>query len=285
MKKNKIKVIGILLVKNEDINIFHCINSVIEFVDKLIILDNYSIDQTFNILKNFKKSFKNKIDLIRIKKISSSHKYIEKYAGKKIWIMKVDGDEVYDKKRLKKFKKKILANKLQKYWRIYGNSFNVFLINKRLKIASGFFSPPAKLSSDLFNFNAITKWSNCTIERLHYGKIIFKKNYNEKKIYFNKNWIKSDFRSLHFCFAKRSTINTTDLVIKAPFEIVGKNRLIKSQIKFFFKILISIFRQKIYLNNLLKIIFIKKFFSMRKIEQYAKGKLYKNIKVNTFYTN
>ena len=92
------KIVGIMLVKNEDIFIKDSINNVIHFCDKLIILDNYSTDNTNNIILDIKKKFPKKIKYSRIKKVSQSHKFIETYANKKFWIFQVDGDEIFDKK-------------------------------------------------------------------------------------------------------------------------------------------------------------------------------------------
>ena len=53
------KIIGIILVKNEDIFIKNSIQNIIKFCDKIIILDNYSTDKTHEIIKNIKNGIKN----------------------------------------------------------------------------------------------------------------------------------------------------------------------------------------------------------------------------------
>tara|TARA_Y100001958_G_C21133503_1_gene474177 strand:- start:118 stop:957 length:840 start_codon:yes stop_codon:yes gene_type:complete len=275
--KKKTKIIGILLFRDEDVFIKKCILGVIDFVDQLIILDNNSKDNSTEIVKKIKKIFNKKIIYKKIKKISVSHKFIEKYAGKKIWVMKVDADEIYDKKRLKIFRKEILKGKYDNIWVIKGAMLNVFTHNEKNKKISGFFSPPSQNSCEIYNFNLINFWKDCKIERLHYGKIQFKKGC-QNTIKVTNNWFKSSYRCLHYCFERRSTNSKNIFTLnKAPFEIVGSYRLIKSQVKFTIKILYSYLLLKRNIINLIKIVFIKKFISIRKIEQYSRGKLHKDI--------
>jgi hypothetical protein len=265
------KIVGIMLVKNEDIFIKDSINNVIHFCDKLIILDNYSTDNTNNIILDIRKKFPKKIKYSRIKKISQSHKFIETYANKKVWIFQVDGDEIFDQKRLLKLKIELKKNKYKNYWRLSGVSLNCTEINK--KFAKGFVSPPSKTKGLLFNFNSIRSWTNCKIERLHYGDIIFKKNYNHNKILnIGNNWENSNLRYIHTCFLNRSTKEKNNLVARnAPFEI-GKNRYIKSQIRFLCYLIINLINKKTKFSTLIYIIKNNnKFQSLRKIEQYCRG--------------
>ena len=76
--KTKTKIIGILLFRDEDVFIKKCVLGVIDFVDQLIILDNNSKDNSTEIVKKIKKIFNKKIIYKKIKKISVSHKFIEK---------------------------------------------------------------------------------------------------------------------------------------------------------------------------------------------------------------
>ena len=267
-----IKIYGILLVKNEDIFIEQCVSNVIDFLDKLIILDNLSTDKTFFLLKNLKKNYKHKIHLKKINSISSSHKYIEKFANKKIWILRIDGDEILDKKKLKLFRKKIIEGKFQNFWKLESAVFNC--IELKNNIAKGFIG---NHGSELYNFFAINSWKNCKTERLHFGEIKFKKNFNNMLVKNEKkNWNKSYFRCLHLCFLKRSSKDKNKWILnKAPFEIIGNFRLLKSQTKFFFKLIKSLLKKKIILKNLFKLVFQYKIISLRKIVQYGEGEIIK----------
>ena len=209
-----------------------------------------------------------------------SHSFIERYAGKKFWIMKIDADEIYDQKRLINFKREILRGDYKNTWLIKSVMLNV--LTKDKNNLSGFFSPPCQNSSEIYNFSLIKYWKDCKIERLHYGKIKFKKN-NKKSILIKQNWFKSSYRCIHHCFDQRSSMSKGFYTLnKAPFEIVGNHRLLKSQIKFFCKLFISFIDNKISFLNSLKVIFLKRFLNFRKIEQYSRGKLIKNINISKF---
>ena len=49
------KIIGIMLLKNEEIWLQNVIENVIEFCDKLIILDNNSDDMTWEIIRKMQR--------------------------------------------------------------------------------------------------------------------------------------------------------------------------------------------------------------------------------------
>jgi len=269
------KIIGIILVKNEDIFIKNSIQNIIKFCDKIIILDNYSTDKTHEIIKNIKNKFPNKIEYSRIIKISQSHKYVESYANKKNWIFQVDGDEIFDEKRLLILKKDIKTNKYNNFWRLGGVSLNCTELDD--KFAKGFLSPPSKTKGVLFNFNAIKSWKNCRVERLHYGDIVFKNGFNHNKIkILGNNWENSNLRNLHFCFLKRSSKEKEDIVARnAPFEI-GKNRYLKSQIRYFTYLIINLIKNNMKLKSLIYLLKKKeRLQSLRKIEQYCRGNLVK----------
>ena len=85
-----------MIVKNEDRFIWYAIQSVVDFVDKLIIYDTGSSDKTLSIIK----SIKNKKIHLSEKQISNKHdisllrqKQLEETDTDWIWI--VDGDEIY----------------------------------------------------------------------------------------------------------------------------------------------------------------------------------------------
>ncbi len=85
-----------MIVKNEDRFIWYAIQSVVDFVDKLIIYDTGSSDKTLSIIK----SIKNKKIHLSEKQIANKHdisllrqKQLEETDTDWIWI--VDGDEIY----------------------------------------------------------------------------------------------------------------------------------------------------------------------------------------------
>ena len=118
------KIIGISLVKNEDIYIRRSIENAVNFCDKLIVLDNNSTDNTFGILQDLNTEYE-KIDLYKINNHRTSHEFIDEYIGKDVWVFAVDGDEIYDKNGLTKFKTQLLSGMYDgKGFNIKGPSFH-----------------------------------------------------------------------------------------------------------------------------------------------------------------
>ncbi|MBU2544900.1 FkbM family methyltransferase [Patescibacteria group bacterium] len=205
---DEMKIIGISLIKNEDLYIERVLKNVINFCDEIIVLDNMSEDNTFKIVSNLSLEYP-KIKLSKIKDALASHKFIEKYANTNTWIFGVDGDEVYDPVGLERLRKEILAGKYQNYWFIRGNSLNAENINCESKIAEGYLSPPSRSMTKLFNFSILDSWrENC--QRLHGTNLIFKKGFDGTityKIFDMYDWDNSYFRMLHLCFINRTGLD------------------------------------------------------------------------------
>lgn len=97
------KIIGILLVKDEDSFIENVVLNILEFCDEVFIAENYSRDRTFTILRDLAQKHP-KIRLTRVSHPKESHEFIEKFAGTNTWVFGVDGDEIYDPSGLRKMK-------------------------------------------------------------------------------------------------------------------------------------------------------------------------------------
>src|SRR6187402_1406371 len=89
-------IIGIVLVRNEDIFVERAVRNVIDFCDLIVIADHYSTDSTFDIVAQLAAEFPEKIQLVRIADAWESHFLINGYANSPAWIFAVDGDEIYD---------------------------------------------------------------------------------------------------------------------------------------------------------------------------------------------
>jgi hypothetical protein len=187
----KIKIVGICLVKNEDSYIEQVILNIVNFCDKIIVLDNMSEDKTFKILKKIA-SKKEKVKLYQIKNISDSHKFIEKYANTKTWIFGVDGDEIYDPIGLKRLRKEILSGTYQEKWQIRGNFLHCIDIDLETKIAKGYLAPPSREATKLYNFYILKSWkADGESERFFPKTIKFKDGFEKKKIIFTQKKFKN----------------------------------------------------------------------------------------------
>ena len=121
-------IVGIVLVKNEDLFIDRVLTNILGFCDEIIVADNLSTDQTLVKVQELQR----KHAIIRyhsIKKPSLSHDLISGYAGTDTWVFAVDGDELYDPVGLQKLRTKILAGDYDSQWMIFGNALNCIDFN------------------------------------------------------------------------------------------------------------------------------------------------------------
>ena len=183
------------------------IHNISGFCDHIIVADNLSRDQTWEIVTRLAQEATN-IERHRIRKPSESHDLIKDYAGTHTWVFGVDGDEIYDPTGLREFRKEVLAGEFDDWWVIFGNVLNCVSLDTRAGIATGHLSPPSRSMTKLYNFASISAWRGPCIERLHGGTPVFKAGYDGSyrlNIHEKISWEESKFRCLHTCFLRRSS--------------------------------------------------------------------------------
>ena len=234
------KIIGILLVKDEDIFIESVVLNILEFCDEVFIAENYSRDRTFTILSELAEKY-NKIRLARVSHPKESHEFIEEFAGTNTWVFGVDGDEIYDPAGLSKMRKLLHNGSFNEYWCIYGNVLNCKSIDTTKGIAEGYLAPPSRSMTKLYNFSMVESWTDCP-ERLHSGTLRFKHGINSPprhRLYETLEWEQSYFRCLHTAFIHRSSLNKkfTRTSRQNPSEILKLKSVHadKSYLKYFFR--------------------------------------------------
>lgn len=214
------KIVGLFLIKNEDVFIEQAVLNVIEFCDEIYIEDNNSTDNTFQIVSSLAQRF-SKVHVSKINDITNSHRHIDKYCGTNTWILGIDGDELYDKQKLQTFKKELATGKFDNQWVIFGNVLHCIELDLERKIAKGYLCPPAKSMTKLYNFSIINGWSEIT-ERLH-GYADYKEGYHAElryPLYSEYTWDTAYFRCLHVAFVQRSTLDKANSNIrKNPTEV------------------------------------------------------------------
>ncbi len=205
---NKHKIIGIMLVRNEETYIEKVLGNILGFCDKIIVADNQSTDLTAERVHTLMKLHGDKLEYHAIRHPRESHDLISSYAGENVWIFGVDGDELYDPKGLALLKSGINNNIYDEYWMILGNALNCVELDLKANIASGYLAPPCRSMTKLYNFSAIEAWPGPCSERLHGGKVEFKAGFDSKKRYYlhdDYSWSESHFRCLHLCFLPRTS--------------------------------------------------------------------------------
>lgn len=200
------QIIGLFLVKNEDIYIERAVLNVLEFCDRIFIDDNESTDDTHSILLRLAERYE-KIELRTIGDTIESNERLVPYFGSDTWIFAVDGDEIYDRHGLKVLKQRMAAGEFDDWFLILGNCFHVVEISPDKKMAHGYFSPPSKSMTKLYNFSLIEDFP-VQDERLH-GTPVFKDGGDAQSrwlhFYKSHHWQESCFRCVHTAFVQRTS--------------------------------------------------------------------------------
>jgi glycosyltransferase involved in cell wall biosynthesis len=200
------QIIGISLVRNEDLYLRQVITNVAAFCDRIIILDNCSTDNTSQEIMHLKSCFPH-VETHRINDYRESHSHISAYAGTDTWAFGIDGDELYDPHGLERFRSELLLGKFDGHWAIFGNVVNCVELKLSEKKATGYLSPPSRSMTKLFNFGALVSWEG-RYERFHGGNKQFRTGFDESQRYSlheHTSWDASFFRCLHLCFVRRSS--------------------------------------------------------------------------------
>ena len=209
------QIIGIAMVRNDDIFLERSITNVVNFCDKIIILEGYSSDQTWSIVQKLTSQYDH-ITAHQIHSYLDSHAFISEYADSDTWVFGIDGDEVYDPIGLIDFKKDLLNGTYDNDWLLLGNVLHCNYWNQREGIARGY---NGKSMTKLYNFNAIYAWPG-RFERFHNkDRISFKPGYHGKlrrKLSVEYEWETSPFRCLHVCFMPRSSDSSLSTTRSGP---------------------------------------------------------------------
>lgn len=223
------KIVAIMLVRNEDQFVGQALENILDFCDKIIVADHDSQDDTASIIRAIQKKDK-KVQYHKINKSGESHDLVEEYIDTDTWIFGVDGDEVYDPEGLCTFREKLLAGEYIDSWQIFGNVLHCSSIDLRNREATGYLSPPSRSMTKLYNFRAIKTWEGSTFtEPLLGGEITFHDSYNagmRLSLLHDYDWDSSFFRCLHTCFMRRSSLDKqqTNGVYLRPNPVEVNNR-------------------------------------------------------------
>src|SRR5436190_6399990 len=198
-------VVGIVLVRNEDVFVEQAVRNIAEFCDRIHAVDHVSSDGTWDILQRLAREYLH-LDARRAHHAGESHKLIEQYAGTSTWVFGVDGDELYDAARLEGFREDLLGGGYDGVFKVASNVLNCVELDPER--ARGYLSPPSRSITKLYNFAAIDEWRGDGSERLHGGRILFRDGYDEgsvDNIGERIGWDETPLRCLHACFLRRSS--------------------------------------------------------------------------------
>ena len=204
------KIVGSVLVRNEDMYVERAIRNVADFCDRIHAVDHMSGDRTWDILR----SLANELDHLDVHRSTNSalaHKLLEQYAGTPTWVLGVDGDELYDPDRLPGFRDELLGGAHADVFRLKAHVLNCDELAE--STASGWLAPPSRPMTKLFNFRAVESWRGIA-EPLQGGDAVFRPGYHwesRRDLADGTTWETDPLRCLHLCFLRRSSADPADI--------------------------------------------------------------------------
>jgi Glycosyl transferase family 2 len=201
------RIVGVVLVRNEDVFVERAVRNVAAFCDRIHAVDHVSTDRTWEVLRALARELDH-LDVRREHRAGASHRLLEPYAGTETWVFAVDGDELYDPQRLPGFREELLGGAYDGAFKVASNVLNCVELDVERRRASGYLSPPSRSITKLYNFAAIDAWHGDGAERLHGGTIAFRPGYDERSvdnIGERLSWEETPLRCLHACFLRRSS--------------------------------------------------------------------------------
>ena len=130
------QVVGIVLVRNEDVFIEEAIRNVAEFCDRIHIIDHVSDDRTWDIARSLAHEFDH-VDARRSRNSADAQRLLEPHAGTDTWVIGVDGDELYDPEGLARFREQLLDGAHSDVFRLKAHVLNCDELDTEAGTASG----------------------------------------------------------------------------------------------------------------------------------------------------
>jgi len=206
------QIVGIVLVRNEDLFVGQAVRNAAALCDRIILCDHHSADRTPQILADLASAIPG-AEFHRLEHPKESQELLKPFVGTAAWIFGVDGDEIYDVEGLRRFRQRLLGGEFDQAWQVKSNVVHCEELDLERRMARGFASPPCRSMVKLYNFAAIDAWEGETVERLHGGEIRFRPGFSRESIrslHHEQEWKTADLRCLHLCFLQRSSRDTGD---------------------------------------------------------------------------
>lgn len=202
------RIVGVVLVQNEDVFVERAVRNIAAFCDTLLLCDDRSTDRTSGILRGLAEEIPH-ASFHPLTHPSQSHDLLKPFAGTRTWVFGVDGDEIYDPSGLEVFRQRLHSGEFDALWRMKGNVLHCQELESGR--ARGHAAPPSRSITKLYNFAAIASWDGDTVERLHGGTIRFQPGFDDamkRNLQDELDWDASPLRCLHLCFLPRSSRET-----------------------------------------------------------------------------
>ena len=205
------RIVGSVLVRNEDLFVEQSIRNVAEFCDRIHAVDHVSSDRTWEILQSLSRELEH-LDVRSSRNSATAHRLLAQYAGTPTWVLGVDGDELYDPAGLVRLRADLLGGAHADVFRIKAHVLNCDLVDRVAGSASGWLAPPSRPVTKLFNFGAVESWTESP-DPLQAGNVVFKPGQHwesRRDLADTTTWETDPLRCLHVCFLPRSSADGGD---------------------------------------------------------------------------
>jgi len=206
------KIVGVALVRNEEIYIGRVLRAALHLCDDILVLDNGSVDGTRDEVRRVIAEHPGRVVAVELHNLVDSHLFLQQYVGTDTWVFGVDGDEIYDPAGLSELREVLLGGAYADKWMVRAK----FLHVSRLQggRAYGYMSPPSHDPSKLYNFSLLEAWPADDVRPLFLPRAGMRFKAGGESYYENwetcyclATWGESIFRCLHMKFLQRSRID------------------------------------------------------------------------------
>ena len=202
------RVVGVVLVRNEDLFVEQAVRNVAGFCDELLLFDHRSRDRTPEILRRLA----DELPHARFESIADpaiSHERLLPYVATDTWVFGVDGDELYDPGSLPPMRARIEAGEFDDFFIVKGIQLHVRALDREAGTATGWLAPPSRSTTMLYNFAPLSSWEGRAPERLMGDGARFAREVTEIRWLRDEHpWDEAPMRCLHVCFLHRSSRET-----------------------------------------------------------------------------
>jgi hypothetical protein len=207
-----VRVVGIVLVHDEDVWVERVVRNIASFCDRVHLADHVSSDGTREIVSSLAREYDH-VEAVRISHAARSHDLVLPYVGTDAWVFSPDGDELFDPAGLQLLRGELEAGRYDESFRIFPAMLHCVELDEEARAARGYLAPPALTGPKLFNFAALESWNRVYRERLHEGEPVFRDGWawtSVARLEQEHGWDDNPFRCLHTCFLRRSSLDPAD---------------------------------------------------------------------------
>jgi hypothetical protein len=205
------QIVGLVLVRNEDVFVEQAVRNVADFCDRIHVVDHVSDDRTWKIVRSLAGELDH-VDARRSRNAAVAKKLLDPYIATETWVFGVDGDELYDAEGLARFRRDLVDGAHADVFRVKAHVLNCDQLDEESGTASGWLAPPSRPVTKLFNFAAVESWSDSP-EPFQGGRVVFNRGYDwecRRDLADGTTWAGDPLRCLHVCFLRRSSRDQDD---------------------------------------------------------------------------